>query len=779
MKAFLRTIGIVWSILFLFSNTLIAQNLTQTVRGTVTNEITGLSLQGVNIQLLDTRYGAATDESGQFKMSGIPIGRYILQATAVGFDTLTIPELYLQSGKEVVLDLQLQERSSILGEVVVTGTSNPFPNDIPSVTLLTQEATVRYPATFYDPARLLTAYPGVVNDNDQANGIVVRGNSPNGVLWRLEGADIVNPNHTPNAGTFSDQATQNGGGVNMLSAQLLSTSAFFNGAFPTEYGNALSGVMDMRLRKGNNQKRESVAQFGIIGLDLAMEGPFNQKTKASYLVNARYSTLGILSAIGVPLGDETINFADLSFNLNFPLKKGGDLTVFGVGGASSNVFEAERDSSLWEFEKDNQDITFNARTLIGGATLNLPIGNKSNWRTVFAASSLETERTAEVLDDNFELQPQDNAINNQSIVSLHSTFKHQLNSISQLKVGLSVNRQDFEIYSETDLRPEARGEGGGFLLQPYFNVSSLLYSKVTLNTGLRYTRFTFNGTDVIEPRASLSWKLRSDQSLRLAYGLHSQLQNPQLYYAIVRNTNNENLDLAKSQHFVLGYEKRLNVSTKLKAEVYYQYLFDIAVRRDGATDFSALNLLEGFVREPLSNDGTGRNYGVELGVEKYFNGEFFYLSNISIYQSKYTGSDGVERDTRFSGNYTFNFTGGKEWSKEKDNGRLRTWGLNLRLVALGGFRETPIDEMASELAGNTVFVQGQAFSLQQDAYFRTDLRIYLRKNRPNRSSMWALDIQNASNQENAAFRYFDTLQGQVVQRNQLGIIPILSYRVSY
>ena len=779
MRAFIQITGIICGIFFFFPHTLVAQNLTQTVRGTVTSEGTGQTLEGINLQLLETPYGTATDVKGQFKMGGIPIGRYVLQVTAVGFDTLTISELYVQSGKEVVLELQLQERSSILGEVVITGTSNPFPNDIPSVTLLTQEAVIRYPATFYDPARLLTAYPGVVNDNDQANGIVVRGNSPNGVLWRLEGADIVNPNHTPNAGTFSDQVTQNGGGVNMLSAQLLSTSAFFNGAFPTEYGNALSGVMDMRLRKGNNQKRESVNQFGLIGLDLAMEGPFNKRSQASYLVNARYSTIGILSALGVPLGDEEINFADVSFNLNFPLKKGGELTVFGVGGASSNVFEAERDSTVWEFEKDNQDITFNSRTLIGGATLNLPVGSKSNWRTVFAASSLETERTAEVLDANFELQPQDNATNNQSIISLHSTFKHQLNEISQLKIGLSMNRQDFEIFSETDLRPEARGEGGGFLLQPYVNVSSQLRSNLTLNTGLRYTHFTFNGTDAVEPRASLSWKLRAGQSLKLAYGIHSQLQNPQLYYAVASDANNEDLELSKSQHFVLGYEKRLNVSTKLTAEAYYQHLFDIPVLRDGASDFSALNLLEGFVRESLVNDGTGRNYGFELGVEKYFNGEFFYLSNVSIYQSKYTGSDGIERDTRFAGNYTFNFTGGKEWSKEKDNGRLRTWGLDLRVVALGGFRGSPIDEMASQLAQNTVFVEGQAFSLQQDAYFRTDLRVYLRKNRPGRSSMWALDIQNASNQENAAFRYFDTLQGQVVQRNQLGIIPILSYRVSY
>lgn len=190
-------------------------------------------------------------------------------------------------------------------------------------------------------------------------------------------------------------------------------------------------------------------------------------------------------------------------------------------------------------------------------------------------------------------------------------------------------------------------------------------------------------------------------------------------------------------------------------------------------------MLEGFVRLPLENSGTGRNYGAELGIEKYFNDEYFYLANVSVYQSKFTGSDGIERDTRYNGNYTLNLTGGKEWTKNKDNGKQRIWGVNLRVVALGGFRETPIDVAASQDAQNTIYVPGQAFSLQQDGFFRTDLRVYLRKNKPGRSSMLILDIQNATNQENAAFRYFDTLQSTVVQKNQLGIIPILSYRWTF
>lgn len=775
----IRLLTIFLLLTFGTSSISLAQGLTQTLRGTITDQLTNQPLQGINIQLLDTRYGTSTDQNGRFSMGGIEVGRYILRATAVGYDTLTVAEVLLQSGKETVLELQMQPGNTVLSEVVITGESNPFPNDIPSVTLLTQEATVRYPATFYDPARLLLTYPGVVNDNDQANGIVVRGNSPNNILWRLEGADIVNPNHTPNAGTFSDQVSQNGGGVNMLSAQLLGTSAFFSGAFPTEYGNALGGVMDMRFRKGNDQQLEFTNQIGLIGIDLGMEGPFSKNSSASYLFNARYSTLGLLSALGVDLGDEKIDFSDIAFNLAFPFKKGGELTVFGVAGYSSNVFEAERDSSLWEFEKDNQDITFNSSTIIGGAKLLVPVGKKSNWRTVVAYSTLKTERTAEVLDGDYNLQPRDQAVNDQVKASLHTTFTHQLSASQNLRLGAILTQQNYDIRIIQNLLTAVTGEGNGLLIQPYLDWSTKIGADLDFSAGLHYTYFTFNKTDAVEPRASLSWRFRPDQSLRLAYGLHSQLQLPQLYYANLRNTSNQALELSKAHHFVLGYEKRLNIQTKLTVEAYYQDLFDIPVQSNALSDFSAINMLEGFIRQPLENTGTGRNYGLELGIEKYFNAEYFYLVNASIYESKYTGSDGIERETRYSGAYTVNLTGGKEWTKNKDNGKQRIWGVNLRIVALGGFKDTPIDVAASQKANRTIYVPGQAFSLQQDGYFRTDVRVYLRKNKPGRSSMLILDIQNATNQENAAFLYYDTLKGTVVQKNQLGIIPILSYRWTF
>ena len=189
-------------------------------------------------------------------------------------------------------------------------------------------------------------------------------------------------------------------------------------------------------------------------------------------------------------------------------------------------------------------------------------------------------------------------------------------------------------------------------------------------------------------------------------------------------------------------------------------------------------MLEGFVTDTLVNEGTGENYGLELSVMKNFTGNYFLLLNGTYYESKYIGGDGVERNTRYNGNYILNLTGGKEfyWDKAKKN---KVLGVNAHLTYRGGFRETPIDEEASAINGETVFFDEEAFSIQQPAYFRIDLRVYYKKNKPNFTSMLALDIQNLTNAENAAFSYYDAQKGELVVKNQLGLIPILSYRVTF
>jgi len=793
-SAFSRIKSILSIILLFLSFSIFAQLPTQTIRGTIFSFDSNQPLEGATISVINLEpiKGNVTNNLGRFKIENIPVGRHVLQVQFVGYETLIISEILVESGKENIQEIFLQEASEALGEVVVKGDRSNFKKHIPSsIKTITVEETLRFPGTFYDPARLATTFAGVASTNDQANNIVIRGNSPNSMKWRLEGVEIVNPNHTSNAGTFNDRPTQSGGGVNILSAQMLGTSSFLTGAFPAEYGNALGGIMDMNLRKGNDEQREFVAQAGLIGLELAAEGPFSKTSGASYLFNYRYSTIGILSALGVPLGDEEINFQDLAFNINVPTKNGGKLTLFGMGGASSNVFEANRDSTLWEEYRDRFDVRFKSRMGALGATLTQTIGEATIWRTALAASALRTTRTSDRLNNALTLESIDDDGLSQRKFSLSSYLQHKFNNRNRIHVGLMLTSQNDQLNFNSAGKSIAEGEDGGVLLEPSFRWQFQMTDKVQINVGLRYLYYTFNETQSLEPRASLQFGLGRDQQLSFSYGLQSQLQLPQVYFATIDGSqSNKQLGFTKSHNFVLGYKKSLRQSGQFTAELYYQHLFDVPVLDltssftpvipNNYNSFSVLNMLDDFIFIPLVNEGTGRNYGIELSLQKYLSNDFYYLINTTFYESKYKDALGEERDTRFNGNYIFNATGGKEWSWDKGNkNRSVILGLNLRVAFLGGFRDSPIDALTSEQLQQTIYKTDEAFTIQLDNYFKTDLRVYWKRSKVNRNTMLALDIQNATNAQNLAYSFYDPLQSTIIEKYQLGLIPILSYRVEF
>ncbi|MDZ4680219.1 MAG: TonB-dependent receptor [Saprospiraceae bacterium] len=753
--------------------------LKQTLRGRILDADTRQPLVGATVSLLSTGLGATTDTSGAYRMAGTPVGRYQLQVSYVGYASQTIPEVLVESGKETVLDIELQEQVEQIGTVVVRAARSDAAVACPTVRSLSVEETLRFPATFYDPARLAATFAGVVNDNDQANGLSVRGNSPNGTIWRLEGLDIVNPNHTPNAGTFSDRTTQNSGGVNILSAQLLDLTHFYAGPFPAGFGNALSGVMDTRLRKGNSEQREFTGQASLIGLDLAAEGPFSRDSEAAYLVNYRYSTIGLLSAMGLDLGDEAIRFQDLSFNLVFPGSKGVQFTLFGVGGQSENIFKTERDSTLWEFQKDRYDITFESQTGILGATFTLPVGTGGLWHTALGYSILDSRRYGDRLDANYQPAREEEDVSVQQKLSVHSFYNQKFNARSRLRTGLLATRQNYDLLAVQAFdEVVAEGAGGGWWIQPYATWQQQ-WHRLTLNAGLQASWFTFNETGAIEPRLSLEWKPTENQHLSIAYGLHSQLQAPQLYFAVAAPQENRALAATKAHHLALSYRRDVSEALYYRVELYHQDLFDVPVSATVFNTFSTLNLTEGTVEEALVNSGTGRNYGAEITVQQRFVRNLYYLVNATWYTARYKGSDLVERRSRFDGAYAANATIGKEWERKPRKGKTGFWGANIRAILSGGLRDTPIDEAASAALERTVYQTERAFELKLRDYFRVDLRLYYRRNSANSSSTLALDIQNASNQQNVAFSYYDAQKRQVVEKYQLGLIPVLSYRIAF
>ncbi|GAB3331096.1 carboxypeptidase-like regulatory domain-containing protein [Larkinella ripae] len=762
---------------------------TQTIRGTVFDASQGRPLVGASVQLQNSaapNTGAVTDEQGRFRLSNVPVGRHQLTVSFVGYEPTIINEVLVESGKEQVLDVQLQASVQQLGEATVVGSRT---DRAISTEYITTEQVLRFPATYLDPARLATAYAGVVTTNDGTNNISIRGNSPNSLIWRLEGVEVVNPNHQSNAGTIGDRPTAAGGGVNMLSAQLLGTTRFLTGAYSPEYGNSIGGVMDMSLRPGNNERHEFIAQAGLIGLDLAAEGPLSKQKGSSYLVNYRYSFTGLLGAMGVSFGGEDIRFQDLSFNLNFPTRKGGRFTVFGVVGNSSNDFVAKATDEQEE-DKDRNTIRFTTRMAAGGLTFSQPVGTRFLWKTALVLSGNRSSRTQDFAgDDRFRPNYESDA-QTASKSTLTSSLNYRINDRNSFKVGVYLTYADNGVSIWRGTTPPIvssangsifDGSVAGWTIQPYANYQWLPTDNVTVNAGLFYNTFTYNTSQSLEPRASVQWELRPGKTLTTAYGLHSQPQLPQAYLSSSRGIpgtgvlySNESLTFTKAHHVALAYKHQLSPASYWKLEAYSQMLFDVPISLNPNSAFSTLNLIESYVFEPLVNAGKGRNRGVELTYQKYLSKNYYLLASGSVYDSQYQGADGIWRSTRFDGRFTSNLTGGKEWSKSREN-RGSIWGVNGRITYAGGFRDRPIDVAQSQQQQTTVY-GSEVFSVKFPAYFRTDLRVYWKKSKARYSRTLSLDLQNLTGAQNAFYSYYDAFQGKVVQRYQLGLIPILNYR---
>ncbi len=772
----------------------------QTLRGTVTDADNGEPLAGASIFLLKTNppIGTSSTASGNYFFEKLPVGRYQLQASHLGYETLTITEVLVESGREAVLNIQLREQADSLQTVVVKAVG-ARPGNALGVHTLSIEEQFRFPATNFDPARLATAYPGVAGENDGTNIISVRGNSPNALQWRLEGVEIVNPNHTANGGTFGDRPTGAAGGVNILSAQLLGSSNLFTGAFPAQYGNALGGIMDMYLRKGNDQRHELIAQAGFIGIEAAAEGPLGvgsstvgsgqsvaaSRQNASFLMNYRYSFTGLLTGMGVDFGDEETAFQDVAFNVSLPTGKSGQFTLFGVGGKSSTLYRSPTDSAT--IDKERFNIDFQSKMGALGMTHVLPLGKSSVLRTVAVASALEHTRTADFVESGERWE--DDLLRQQKM-AFSSIFSHKINASNRWKAGFEATYNDdsfYAFYKNSFVNFENGGDATGWLVQPFFDWHFSLGEKIKVVAGLHSTIFTLLRKEaLLEPRLSLDYNLGRG-TLSLAYGLHSQNLPTQLnaYQYTTEFPSNP-----RAHHFAAGYQLDLKNFLIFKAGAFFQYLFKqpVYLGENGTlslvnfTDFSTIYLANGQSFEPDRFDSSveGRNYGLDVSLQKYLTNRYFFLLAGSLYRSEYAAPEfGLQKDkwksTRFDGGHTLNLTAGREFAKQK-RGKTIISGISSRVAWLGGFRETPIDEAASASVGYTVYQQQFAFTEKLDDYFRIDLRLYRKWNKTGRNSMLSLDIQNFTSRKNIQYHYFDTVQGKILEKRQLGLIPILTWR---
>jgi len=764
-----------------------AQSLTQTVRGTIADKVSQTPLPGVNIIVegIEPLLGASTDMDGNFRITNVPVGTHQLKISFMGY-TEKVMTVVVNSGKEPVLNISMEESAQELNEVVVKATAKNKPVNemsVVSTRSFSVEETQKYAAAVNDPARMVTAYAGVVGTDDGNNSISIRGNTPNGLLWRMEGVDIPNPNHFANAASA-------GGGIMILSSQLLSNSDFSTGAFNAEYGNALSGVFDIKLRKGNNEKREYTFQASVLGIDAAVEGPFSKKYKGSYLINYRYSTLTILEKAGILPDGASTNFQDLGFNIYLPAGKAGNFSLFGFGGLSKQFFNAEKDSSAWKENYDRNSWNFKSNTGAAGLKHNYIINEKTYLQSAIVFSGNENGFEEKRFNDNYEpeLRYEENGVS--SKITFSSIVNHKVNAKLHSKSGVYVNQLFFNItdrwWNEGANAIEERigSEGNTQTVQAFSQWSWKLTPKLMLNGGLHALYLALNNSNSIEPRLSAQYQFNAKNSMSFGYGLHSQLQPLGTYFAKVNvpetgtTLPNKNLDFTKSHHFVLGYTHNIKDNMYLKAETYYQHLYNIPISSDPTNTTALINREWGFEIEPLVNNGIGRNMGLELTLEQFMQKGFYYIVSGSLYDSKYRAADDNWYDTRFNGGFALSFAGGKEFTPNKKN-KNRTYGINLKGGYNGGFRMTPIDLEASRAKGEQVTIDNKAFTEKLPNYFRADLRLSMKRMFPRVTHTAAIDFQNVINRQNVFIRYYHQESGSIKTLYQNGLIPVLSYRLEF
>lgn len=765
--------SLVFALFFLIVSFSFAQTLTQTVKGKVVDAETEAPLLGANVLVLDSDppKGAITDEQGFFRLEGIPVGRASFQFTFLGYEDFVVSEILIGSAKEVELTIYLTEALNQLDEVVlVAPTDNIAPNNklaTVSARSFSVEETKRFPASISDPGRMALSFAGVTNSDDTSNEIIIRGNAPNQLLWRIEGIEVPEPNH------FSEEG-YSPGNVSLISSNMLGKSDFFTGAFPATYGNALSGVFDINLRNGNNEKGEYAFQFGVLGTDLTAEGPFSKNYKGSYLINYRYSTIAILNSIVDVTPGSTPTYQDVSFKLNLPLSEKTNLSVWGIGGISDEDEDPVREDNFTSEE------IFKSKTYMTGLTLSHFFKNDSKLETRLSysgnASDFVFDGQNVATGDTFG----DSDVLRNSAFRISADYTKKLSAKATFNTGAVASLMNYNVRTtetENEQRTDIVNEkSSGTMLQGYAQAKYRFNTNLSSTFGLHTTHFSVNKDFVIEPRFGLEWKFAQGHTLSAGFGVHSRRMPLNQYFIQVANAvPNKNIELMQAVHYILGYDWRIIKNGHLKTEIYYQDLNKVGIMND--PNFTGSYLNGQFLNAELNDSGKGRNYGLELTFEKFFSRQYYFLTTVSLYDTKYRAADGQWYDSAYNYNYTFNVVGGKEFTVGKKQNN--TIGVNGKILLNGGKRATPIDQGIFDQTGEIVLDQSLRNTIELDSYFRVDASIYYRLNRPKVAHRISLDVQNATNRENIDSVFFNPNTGQLETDFQLELIPFINYRIEF
>jgi hypothetical protein len=811
MKKFISTTLMI----AMFSTLAFSQNLTQIVRGTIVDVDSKLPLPGVTLVIpgTDPMVGTSTDINGIFRFKNIPLGRIAVRISYIGYETKTISDIVVNSGKEVVLDLSMQESVIKIDEAVVKAYKNKGEgiNDMSQLSLhsITLEETKRFTGGMDDPARVVSSFAGVASTPDGSSDIIVRGNSPKYMQWRLDGAEISSPYHM-------DDQNSSFGALTALNNNLLATSDFYTGAFSSEYGDVISCVYDVKLRSGNNEKFEATGGIGLMGTELTLEGPFKKGYAGSYLFNYRYSSISLINDLGLVDVPGVVNYQDATFKVVLPTTRTGTFSFYGLGGLSgfsmdnmgpTGLSTPGRPTTSALASKDFYKANYLANL---GMNHVLSLNEKS-----FVKTSLNYSGTG-ANDDIYETDTLRTYINEGESVSdsisqrMHMiqsrivnsairgaiTYSNKINTKNKILVGTKYTLYNFNYNQNIHSNEEALMinvndfKNNLSTINNYISWKHGFNEKVIIVAGLHNMNILSNNISTLEPRLSINWNINNTNSIHAGYGMHSTTESVHNYFTKIRQDDgsyiepNKNLGMLKAHHYVLGYEKRFTENLIGKVEVYYQSLYNLPVENNDTSYYATINEGIDYKYVELINKGSAKNYGVEISLERFFDRNFYFLINTSLFDSKYKSLEGIWRNTRYNNRYIVNILCGKEF-KNLGNKHNQTLALNTKIFFEGGQRYIPLirdaqGNVAVEPENDRYFDYSKAYNDKLDNIFLLNLSASYKFNKPRATHEIFLDLMNLTNGQARMAEYYDESKpGKVGYTTQFGFFPNLMYRIYF
>ena len=781
---------------FFLAHYAIAQKqFTQTVRGTVTSTDPESNIFSASVLVLgsDPLIGTITDENNEFSLK-VPTGRQVIEIRCLGFETKQL-DVLVTSGREEVIHVALHPSSVQLNGVKIIAQrdkSKPINNlSYAGARSFSVEETYRFAGSLGDPARMVRSFAGVTPVNDSRNDIIIRGNSPLGVQWIVDGIEIANPNH------FNAGVGMTGGQITLLNTNLLSNSDFHLSAWTAPYGNALSGIFDLNMRSGNNKKREFWLQAGYNGVEAGAEGYFSKKSNSSYLMSYRYSIPDLMKKMGMKV-PFVPKYQDLTFKTDFNLNEKNSLSVLGILGKSNISFSM--DEGMMDFlDMSSLESTFfeqievNSLAYVLGATHKVKFSPKTEMKNIVSFVRSDTRMlvdTMNIIDGTeWEVVWHENAVENK--YSAYSELTHRFSYNSKLIGGLKYDLYDFNYLEKTDDEFFPNGivtdENGVFnLFRAYTQYVHNLTPTLSVTGGVFGMYKTLNDKYSIEPRGGIKFIPSENHTIAFSGGLYSQMQPRSFYFIKTPTINgseytNKNLDFSRSVQLDMSYDWAFAPNWHTKVEVYYQHLYSIPVKNDTTSYWTMLQAGgagDNYIQreDSLVSKGTGRNYGIEFTLEKFLSKNFYILFNSTLYNSTYTNGFNDKRwRTIFDGRFLLNLATGYEFNL-KNNWTIFT---DLKGSWAGGTRYTPVLVEETQAADAIIFDLDNINSLKVKNYLRIDFRFGYRKNHKRFTDELAIDLQNVSNRKNIMGLYYDKQKHEYVEMFLPGFIPMVTYKIYF